>query len=196
MPAPAIDWESLILSIKLASISSALLLIICIPGAWFIQALPRKAKAPIEAISTLPMVLPPTVLGFYLLVFLGPHGWIGQFWQNFSDTKLVFSFSGLVIGSMVYSLPFVLQPILNAYNNISPAAIQLASSLGASPLDRFFTVIIPHSKRGIISAAVLGFAHTLGEFGVVLLIGGNISGETRVVSVYYTHLTLPTTPYV
>lgn len=183
------DWQAIALTLKLASTVTLLLLFVGTPIAWWLATSQSRYKGLISAIVALPLVLPPTVLGFYLLLAMGPNGWLGQLTQALGLGLLPFTFWGLVIGSMCYSLPFVVQPIYNAMQAIGPRPLEIAATLGASPLDRFFTVVLPLSKPGFITAAVLGFAHTVGEFGVVLMIGGNIPGETRVVSVQiYDHV--------
>lgn len=180
---------TLLLTLKLALITTALLIIITTPLAWWLTRTRSLLKAPVGAIVALPLVLPPTVLGFYLLILLSPTGPIGKALAGFGIGPLPFSFTGLVLASMIYSLPFVVQPIVNAMQAIGDRPLEVAASLGASPIDRFFSVVIPLAKPGFLSAALLGFAHTLGEFGVVLMIGGNIPGETRVISVQlYEHV--------
>ena len=174
----ALDPTPIWLTLRLASVATLLLLLVGTPLAWWLAHTRSILKTPIEATVALPLVLPPTVLGFYLLVGLGPHGIIGGPWQALSGSALAFSFTGLVIGSVIYSLPFVVQPLQNAFQ-----------ALGAGPLDRFFTVALPLARHGFISALTLGFAHTVGEFGVVLMIGGNIPGQTRVLSIaIYDHV--------
>ncbi len=180
---------TLLLTLKLALITTALLIIITTPLAWWLTRTHSFLKAPVSAIVALPLVLPPTVLGFYLLILLSPTGPIGKALASFGIGPLPFSFTGLVLASMIYSLPFVVQPIANAMQAIGDRPLEVAASLGASPIDRFFSVVIPLAKPGFLSAALLGFAHTLGEFGVVLMMGGNIPGETRVISVQlYEHV--------
>lgn len=180
---------TLFLTLKLALITTTLLIIITTPLAWWLTRTRSFLKAPVSAIVALPLVLPPTVLGFYLLILLSPTGPVGKALANFGIGPLPFSFTGLVLASMIYSLPFVVQPIVNAMQAIGGRPLEVAASLGASPIDRFFTVVIPLAKPGFLSAALLGFAHTLGEFGVVLMMGGNIPGETRVISVQlYEHV--------
>lgn len=180
---------TLLLTLKLALITTALLIIITTPLAWWLTRTRSFLKAPISAIVALPLVLPPTVLGFYLLILLSPTGPAGKALANFGIGPLPFSFTGLVLASMIYSLPFVVQPIASAMQAIGDRPLEVAASLGASPIDRFFSVVIPLAKPGFLSAALLGFAHTLGEFGVVLMMGGNIPGETRVISVQlYEHV--------
>ncbi len=183
------DWQAISLTIKLASIVTVLLLIIGTPIALWLAKTQSKFRAIISAVVALPLVLPPTVLGFYLLIAMGPNGWLGEFTSLVGLGSLAFSFWGLVFASVLYSLPFVVQPIQNAIEAIGERPLEVAKTLGASPLDAFFTVVIPLARPGFITAAVLGFAHTVGEFGVILMIGGNIPGETRVVSVQiYEHV--------
>jgi molybdate transport system permease protein len=172
----ALWLEPVWLSIRLASITTLILLVFCVPLAWLMARTKGKWRPFAEALFTLPLVLPPTVLGFYLLLLLGPKG-------AFAPLHLVFSFWGLVVGSVVFSLPFVLRPLQNAFEAIPQSLLESAASLGAGPWQRFTRLAIPMARRGIISAAILGFSHTLGEFGVVLMIGGNIPGKTRVLSV-------------
>ena len=177
------------LSIKLAGITAGLLLIISTPIAWGLSRMTSSAKPLIEAIVAMPLVLPPTVLGFYMLVLLGPNGPVGGPWAQITGEALTFSFTGLVIASIVYSLPFVVQPIQNAFETVGRGPVEAAAILGAAPLDAFVSVILPLSLRGYVTALAMGFAHTLGEFGVVLMVGGNIPGETRVISVaIYDHV--------
>lgn len=177
------DWAAIRLTLELASVTTAILLIICTPLAWWLSQTRSWLKGPIGAVAALPLVLPPTVIGFYLLVAMGPNGWIGQFTDWLGIGRLPFSFAGLVVGSVIYSLPFVVQPLQNAFEAIGPRPLEAAATLRASPLDCFFTVVLPLAKPGFITASILGFAHTVGEFGVVLMIGGNIPEKTRVVSV-------------
>lgn len=183
------DMTAIWLTLKLAIIVTALLLIVSTPIAWWLAKTQSWLKAPINALVAMPLVLPPTVLGFYLLIFLGPNGGLGKLLNSLGLSPLPFSFNGLVIASMIYSLPFVVQPIQNAFAAMGKRPMEVAATLRASPLDRFFHVALPLAKPGYLSAAVLGFAHTVGEFGVVLMMGGNIDGETRVLSVQiYDHV--------
>lgn len=183
------DITAFILTIKLATLTTLALLVIGIPFAWWLARTSWRFKFIIEALVALPLVLPPTVLGFYLLVAMGNDGPIGEVLELLGFDALIFSFTGIVIGSMVYSLPFVIQPLQQAFAAISQLKLDAAATLGASPLDRFFSIVLPLSRGGLLTAAVLGFAHTLGEFGVVLMIGGNIPGETQVVSIaIYDHV--------
>jgi molybdate transport system permease protein len=189
MSLSAADWQAIELTLKLATTVTLLLLVVCTPLAWWLATSKSKWRGPVAAIVALPLVLPPTVLGFYLLLAMGPNGWLGQITQQLGIGLLPFTFWGLVLASMCYSLPFVVQPIQNSMQAIGSRPLEVAATLGASPLDRFFTVVLPLSKPGFIAASVLGFAHTVGEFGVILMIGGNIPGETRVVSVQiYDHV--------
>lgn len=177
------DYTAIWLTIQLAGITTAALLVVATPLSWWLAFTRSPLKPVIETLTALPLVLPPTVLGFYFLVVLGPAGAIGKWWLELTGTTLTFSFSGLVIASMIYSLPFVVQPLSNAFANMGHKPLEEAASLGASPIDRFFSVALPLSKRGFLTAAILGFAHTVGEFGVVLMVGGNIPGKTRVISI-------------
>lgn len=183
------DLTALWVTIKLASVSTLVLLIIGTPIAWWLSRSQWRFKFIIEAIIALPLILPPTVLGFYLLISLGPNGPIGGLVSLLGVAPLAFTFTGLVIGSVFYSMPFVVQPLQNAFTSIGSRPLEVAATLRASPLDRFFTIVIPMAKPGFITASVLGFAHTLGEFGVVLMIGGNIPGSTQVASIaIYDHV--------
>jgi len=177
------DLQAIWLTLRLAVTVTILLLIIGTPIAYWLARTQSRFKPVIGSIVALPLVLPPTVIGFYLLVFMGPDGWIGKLTDILGIGLLPFTFWGLVFASIIYSLPFVVQPIQNAIEALGDRPIEVAATLGASPLDRFFTVILPLAKPGILTAAVLGFAHTVGEFGIVLMIGGNIPGETKVISV-------------
>jgi molybdate transport system permease protein len=185
----AVDLAAIWLTFKLASLTTAILMVVGTPIAWWLACTRSRFKAVIGALVALPLVLPPTVLGFYLLITLGPHGPIGQFTQWLGIGLLPFTFAGLVVASVFYSLPFVVQPLQQAFAAIGPRPLEVAATLRASPWDSFFTVVIPLAKPGFITAAILGFAHTVGEFGVVLMIGGNIAEKTRVVSVQiYDHV--------
>ena len=175
-------WPAIALTLQLASLSSALLLIIATPIAWWLSQTSSAWRKPIAALITLPLVLPPTVLGFYILIVLGPKGWIGELTQSLGLGVLSFSFTGLLIGSLIFSLPFAVQPIQYAFEAIGRRPLEVAATLRAGPLDAFFSVALPLAKPGLLTATVLSFAHTVGEFGVVLMIGGNIPGQTRVVS--------------
>jgi len=183
------NLDAILLTAKLATVVTALLLLIGTPIAWWLANTRSWLKAPVEAVVALPIVLPPSVLGFYLLVAMGPRGPIGQVTQALGLGTLPFSFTGLVVASVFYSLPFVVQPIQNAFAAIGPGLLEAAATLRATAWDRFFTVALPLARPGFVTAAVLGFAHTVGEFGVVLMVGGNIPGQTRVVSVQiYDHV--------
>ncbi len=183
------DLTALLITLKLAGITTIILLIISTPIAWWLANSRWRFKFIIEAIVALPLVLPPTVLGFYLLLALGPNGPIGSLAKFFGGRPLTFTFTGLVIGSVFYSMPFVIQPLQNAFTLIGKKPLEVASTLGASSINRFFTIAVPLAKPGFITACVLGFAHTIGEFGVVLMIGGNIPGSTQVVSIaIYDHV--------
>jgi len=183
------DLTALFVTLKLASVSTLVLLIIGTPLAWWLSRSQWRFKYIIEAIIALPLILPPTVLGFYLLISLGPNGPIGGFVDMLGGAPLAFTFTGLVIGSVFYSMPFVVQPLQNAFTAVGQRPLEVAATLRASPLDRFFTIAVPMAKPGFITASVLGFAHTLGEFGVVLMIGGNIPGSTQVASIaIYDHV--------
>lgn len=183
------DFQAIWLTLQLAAMVTALLLLIGTPIAWWLAHTASRWKGVIGAVVALPLVLPPTVIGFYLLLAMGPNGYIGQLTQSLGLGTLPFSFPGLVVGSVVYSMPFVVQPLQNAFESIGRRPLETAATLRASPLDTFFTVALPLARPGFVTAAVLGFAHTVGEFGVVLMLGGNIPGKTRVVSVQiYDHV--------
>lgn len=173
----------LLLSLKLAAVTMLILLLASTPLSWWLARTRAVIKPAVQAIVALPIVLPPTVLGFYLLLLLGPEGGIGRWWVELTGNALTFSFSGLVIASCVYSLPFAVQPLMAAFESLDAKQLEAAETLGASPRDVFFSVALPQARRGYLNAAVLSFAHTLGEFGVVLMVGGNIPGTTRVVSI-------------
>ncbi|MEH6565945.1 MAG: molybdate ABC transporter permease subunit [Halopseudomonas sp.] len=183
MPLTSADFAAIWLTLQLASITTALLLLLGTPLAWWLAHTRSWLKAPIGALVAMPLVLPPTVIGFYLLVAMGPQGPVGALTQSLGLGTLPFTFAGLVVGSLFYSLPFVVQPIQNAFSAMGPRPLEVAATLRAGPLDRFFHVALPLARPGLVTASVLGFAHTLGEFGVVLMIGGNIPDQTRVVSV-------------
>ncbi|MDG1581744.1 molybdate ABC transporter permease subunit [Pseudomonas sp. GOM6] len=183
MPLTSADFGAIWLTLQLAALTTVLLLVLGTPIAWWLAHTRSRLKGPISALVALPLVLPPTVIGFYLLVAMGPHGPVGQLTQSLGLGVLPFTFAGLVVGSLFYSLPFVVQPIQNAFEAIGPRPLEVAATLRASPWDCFFTVVVPLARPGFLTAAVLGFAHTLGEFGVVLMIGGNIPDQTRVVSI-------------
>mgnify|MGYP002718122898 FL=1 len=183
------DFAAIWLTVKLASVTTLLLLLLGTPLAWWLARTRSRLRGPIGAVVALPLVLPPTVLGFYLLVALGPNGPIGQLTQSLGLGLLPFTFAGLVVGSVLYSMPFVVQPLQNAFEAIGERPLEAAATLRASPWDTFFSVVLPLARPGFVTASVLGFAHTVGEFGVVLMIGGNIPEKTRVVSVQiYDHV--------
>jgi molybdate transport system permease protein len=183
------DFSTLRLTLELAGLTTALLLIVGTPIAWWLSRTRSWLKSPVGAVVTLPLVLPPTVLGFYLLVAMGPNGFIGHLTHALGLGLLPFTFPGLVLASVIYSLPFTVQPLQNAFEAIGNRPLEVAATLRASPLDRFFSVVVPLARPGFITASILSFAHTVGEFGVVLMIGGNIADRTRVVSVQiYNHV--------
>lgn len=183
------DLAAVWLTLKLASVVTVILLIVGTPIAWWLARTRSAYKGVIGAVVALPLVLPPTVLGFYLLVAMGPNGPVGQLTQSIGLGLLPFTFPGLVIASVFYSLPFVVQPIQNAFEAIGERPLEVAATLRASPWDAFWSVAVPLARPGFLSGAILGFAHTVGEFGIVLMIGGNIPGKTRVVSVQiYDHV--------
>ena len=184
-----IEAAPILVTLKLATITTLILLLIGTPLAWWLSNTKCKSKVIIESVVALPLVLPPTVLGFYLLLVLSPDGYIGNIWSYVSDTPLSFSFTGLVIGSVIYSMPFVVQPLQASFEMVGKPIQQAAYTLGASSFDTFKTIVLPLSIRGFIVAITLGFAHTVGEFGVVLMIGGNIPEVTQVLSiVIYDHV--------
>jgi molybdate transport system permease protein len=178
----AADFDAIRLTLKLASLTTLLLLLIATPLAWWLARTASRWRAPVGAVVALPLVLPPTVLGFYLLVTLGPHGPIGQATAALGLGTLPFTFAGLLVGSVIYSLPFAVQPLQHAFESVGTRPMEVAATLRARPLDAFFTVAVPLARPGFVTAAILTFAHTVGEFGVVLMIGGNIPRQTRVVS--------------
>ncbi|MCY4199990.1 MAG: molybdate ABC transporter permease subunit [Gammaproteobacteria bacterium] len=183
------DLSPVWLSVALAAITTMLLLVIGTPLAWWLSQTRSRLRPVIEAVTALPLVLPPTVLGFYLLILLSPTSAFGGFWIDLTGDTLTFSFTGLVLASIIYSLPFMVQPLVSAFEANGRNVMEAAASLRASPLDAFFRVAVPLSARGFVTAMVLTFTHTLGEFGVVLMVGGNIPGETRVVSIaIYEHV--------
>ena len=189
MPLDDIGLAAVVLTLKLAGVTTLLLLLIGTPIAWWLARTRSRLKGPISAVVALPLVLPPTVLGFYLLVAMGPNGPIGQLTQSLGLGTLPFTFAGLVVASVFYSMPFVVQPLHNAFEAIGEAPLEAAATLRAGPLDTFFTVVLPLARSGFVTASILGFAHTIGEFGVVLMIGGNIPEKTRVLSVQiYDHV--------
>lgn len=178
-----IDLGPLWLTVRLAALTTGILLVIGTPIAWWLAKTRSRAKPLVEAVTALPLVLPPTVLGFYLLVLLSPGGTLGGAWLSVTGSTLTFSFLGLVIASVLYSVPFMVQPLQAAFESIGRGPMEAAASLRATPLDAFFTVATPLALRGYLTAIVLTFAHTIGEFGVVLMVGGNIPGQTKVVSI-------------
>ena len=183
------ELSALWLTLQLAAVTTFFLMILGIPLAWWLANSQHRIRPVFEAVIALPLVLPPTVLGFYLLLILNPNAPIGGFWLTLTGQTLTFSFAGLVIASMLYSLPFMIQPLQSAFEAVRRAPLEAAASLGASPLDAFISVVLPMCKRGLVTALVLTFAHTLGEFGVVLMVGGNIPDQTRVVSIaIYEHV--------
>lgn len=175
-------WQAIVLTLQLASLTTLVLLLLATPLAWWLSQTRSPWRGPVAALATLPLVLPPSVLGFYLLVAMGPQGPLGQWTQAMGWGVLSFTFTGLLIGSVVFSLPFAVQPIQHAFEAMGPRPMEVAATLRASPWDAFFHVALPLAKPGLWTAAILSFAHTVGEFGVVLMLGGNIPGETRVVS--------------
>ena len=176
-------WPAIELTLKLASLTTIILLLIGIPLSWWLSNTNNYFKPLIETLVAIPLVLPPTVLGFYLLILMGNNGFLGQFSLFFSDQSLAFTFSGLVIASVLYSLPFVVQPLQAAFEQLDKRHLEAAYVLGAYPIRVFFTIVLPQARRGFLTAIILGFSHTVGEFGVVLMVGGNIPGETQVVSI-------------
>ncbi|GAA6172472.1 molybdate ABC transporter permease subunit [Colwellia sp. KU-HH00111] len=177
------DLLALFTTLKMAALTTVILLFIGTPLAWYLAKMQSRFKVIIEAMVALPLVLPPTVLGFYLLIAFSPQYLPGQLWQQATGQQLAFSFSAIVIGSVLYSMPFVVQPLQKAFEQLGEPLLEAGAMLGAGPLDRFFTIVLPITKASFITAASLGFAHTVGEFGVILMIGGNIPGETRVLSI-------------
>ncbi len=183
------DTQALLLTLRLAAVTTAILLVLATPAAWWLARTRSRWQAPVSALVALPLVLPPTVLGFYLLVAMGPHGPVGALTTRLGLGLLPFTFGGLVVASVVYSLPFVVQPLQNAFAAVGQGQLDAAATLRAAPLDTFLNVVLPLARPGYLTAGVLGFAHTVGEFGVVLMIGGNIPGATRVASVQiYDHV--------
>jgi len=183
------DLGPLWLTMRLAAITTLILLLIGTPVAWWLAHTRSRFKSVIEAITALPLVLPPTVLGFYLLVLLSPNSTLGGLWLQVTGSTLTFSFTGLIVASVLYSLPFMVQPLQGAFETVGRAPLEAAASLRAGPFDRFFTIATPLALRGYLTAVVLTFAHTIGEFGVVLMVGGNIPGATKVVSIQiYEHV--------
>ena len=183
------DLGPLWLTMRLAAVTTVILLVIGTPVAWWLAFTRSRAKPVVEAVTALPLVLPPTVLGFYLLVLLSPNSALGGLWLSATGTTLTFSFTGLIVASALYSLPFMVQPLQGAFEGVGRAPLEAAASLRASPRDAFFSVAVPMALRGYLTATVLTFAHTIGEFGVVLMVGGNIPGRTKVVSIQiYEHV--------
>ena len=176
-------WPAIWLTLQLATLTTLILLVISMPLAWWLVNTKNRLRPAIEAVTALPLVLPPTVLGFYLLLLMRPDAPLGGFWLTLTGDTLAFSFSGLLVASIIYSLPFAVQPMQTAFASVSGEVTDSARTLGATRRDTFFSVVIPMARRGILTAAVLSFAHTIGEFGVVLMVGGSIPGETRVVSI-------------
>ena len=188
-PLDATDLGAIWLTLRLALTTTVLLLLLGTPLAWWLARSRSPLRGIVNALVALPLILPPTVLGFYLLVAMGPAGPLGRLTDSLGLPALPFSFAGLVVGSLIYSLPFVVQPIRDAFIQIGPRPLEVAATLGARPLDAFFSVVLPLARPGFLTATVLGFAHTVGEFGVVLMIGGNIPEETRVVAIQiYDHV--------
>ena len=189
LPLPPVDQSAILLTLKLATATTLLLLLIATPLAWWLTHTHTRLRAAVTALVSLPLVLPPTVLGFYLLVLLGPKGMVGSWMLALGLETLPFTFGGLVAGSVVFSLPFAVQPLANAFAAVGARPLEVAATLRASSWDRFCSVTLPLARPGFVTAAVLAFAHTVGEFGVVLMLGGNIPGETRVLSVaIYDHV--------
>ena len=183
------EVQAIVLTLKLASTTTLILLLVGTPLAWWLARTRSAWKGPVDALIGLPLVLPPVVLGFYLLVLMGPQGPVGRLMQSLGWDALPFTFSGLVVGSVFYSLPFVVKPIEAAFEAMGDRPLEVAASLRASPIDTFFSVVLPQAKSAYLTAAVMGFAHTVGEFGIVLMLGGNIPGKTRVASVQiYDHV--------
>ncbi len=178
-----IDWEAVWLSVRLSAATTAVLLVVGTPLAWWVARSRRPWRPLVEAVVALPLVLPPTVLGFYLLVAMGPNGPLGALWEGATGGRLAFTFEGLLLASLIYSLPFAVQPFAVAFAAVDRSLLEASWTLGRSGLATFFRVVVPLSAGGILTGLVLTFAHTLGEFGVVLMVGGNISGETRTVSI-------------
>lgn len=183
------DWSAVWVTAQLAAVTTLCLLVIGSPIAWWLARTRSSVRPVVEAIVAMPLVLPPTVLGFYLLIIMSPTSTLGQWWLSATGDTLTFSFAGLVVGSVLYSMPFMVQPLQTAFSSVSEDLLEAAATLRASPLDRFRSVVLPLTRRGYLAAAVLTFAHTVGEFGVVLMIGGNLPGETRVLSIaIYEHV--------
>ncbi len=177
------DWQAIELTFKLCLYTTIILLVVATPIAWWLASGRSAARVVVQAIVALPLVLPPTVLGFYLLIVLGPRGFVGGTLESVGLHHLAFTFEGILVASVLYSMPFAVQPLTEAFNNLGRRPVEVASSLGANVFDRFFTVVLPLTRGGFVVAATLTFAHTIGEFGVILMLGGSIPGETRVLSV-------------
>lgn len=177
------DWTAIQLTLKLCLYTTLILLVIATPLAWWLSSGRSALRTGVQAVVALPLVLPPTVLGFYLLIMLGPRGFVGGTLESIGLTHLSFSFEGILIGSVLYSMPFAVQPLLEAFNTLGRRPVEVAASLGAGAVDRFLTVILPLTRGGFVVAVTLSFAHTLGEFGVILMLGGSIPGQTKVLSV-------------
>lgn len=189
MPLTASDLQAIVLTLQVATLTTAILTVIGTPLAWWLARTRSGLKSVLTALVAMPIVLPPSVLGFYLLVLMGPNGPVGQWTQAMGIGLLPFSFSGLVVASVLYSLPFMVQPVLNAMEAMGSRPVEVAASLRASPVDTFFRVVLPLCRPGLVTGCIMSFAHTVGEFGVVLMVGGNIPGETRMVSVQiYDHV--------
>lgn len=183
------DWVAIRLTLELAAVTTGLLLLLGTPIAWWLARTASRWRHVVHVLVAMPLVLPPTVLGFYALILMGPNGAVGSLTESLGLGRLPFTFGGMVIASMVYSAPFVIQPLHNAFEGVSNRMLEAAATLRAKPLDIFFSIVLPLSRRGILTATILGFAHTVGEFGVVLMVGGNIPGQTRVVSMQiYNHV--------
>ena len=176
-------WPAISLTVQLATVTTVILMAVSLPLSWWLAHTRNKFRPLIEAAVTLPLVLPPTVLGFYLLILMSPNSWFGGFWVSITGDTLAFSFTGLVIASLIYSLPFAIQPLQSAFMAVPKGAMDAARTLGASSRDAFLSIALPLARRGFLTATVLTFAHTVGEFGVILMVGGNIPGETRVISI-------------
>lgn len=177
------DWQAIWLTLRLATLVTLVLLLVATPLAWWLARTHSRWRIPVAALVALPLILPPTVLGFYLLLAMGPEGPLGRLTEWVGWGLLPFSFSGLVVASVIHSLPFMVQPLYTAFSALGRRPLEVAATLGAGPLDRFFTIVIPLARSGFLTGSILAFAHTVGEFGVVLMIGGSLPGETRVVSV-------------
>lgn len=183
------DLAALVLTLQLALVTTIILIVIGTPLAWWLAVTRSRLRLLVEPVVALPIILPPTVVGFYLLIAFAPDAWIGSTWLKVTGSTLAFSFNALVIGSIIYSLPFYVQPLQISFENLEDGIMDAAATLGAGPLDRFFSLVVPLCRRGFVTAITLGFAHTIGEFGIVLMIGGNIPGETRVLSIaLYDHV--------